>query len=208
MRNIVKVREPSSLTEHRAQEHADYDNYQDKDTLRNCLVMEQHGICCYCMGSIAPNRDSMKIEHWRPQEDPMYSDLQLTYSNLLGACRGGDGQPEADRTCDTAKGMLLLSRNPADPMHNVQALLRYDAKGRITSADPLFDHEINQVLNLNSERLINSRMGALKAFQRAIRIRDGFTRSQLQKILDAETERSRPYCGVIIDWVQRKLARC
>jgi uncharacterized protein (TIGR02646 family) len=207
MRNIVKGREPESLTEHRAQEHADYDNYQDKDTLRKCLVTEQHGICCYCMGPIGPNRDSMKIEHWRPQEDPIYSDLQLDYSNLLGACRGGDGQPEADRTCDTAKGMLLLSRNPADPMHNVQALVHYDAKGRITSTNPKFDDEINRVLNLNSAGLINSRRGELKAFQKAIRIRGGFTRPQLQKILDAETKRSRPYCGVIIDWVQRKLVR-
>lgn len=207
MRNIVKGREPASLTEHHAQQHADYDNYQDKDTLRACLVREQHGICCYCMAPIAPNRDSMKIEHWRPQEDPMYSDLQLAYSNLLGSCRGGDGQPEVERTCDTAKGMLLLSRNPADPMHNVQTLVHYDAKGRITSSNPAFDDEINRVLNLNSAGLINSRIGELRAFQNALRIRGMLSRPQWQRMLDVESERSRPYCGVIIDWVQRKLAR-
>lgn len=207
MRNIVKGREPASLTEHRVQKHADYDNYQDKDTLRAYLATEQHRICCYCMGPIAPSRDSMKIEHWRPQEDPMYRRLQLDYSNLLGACCGGDGQPDADRTCDTAKGMLLLSRNPADPMHNVQALVHYDTKGRIRSTNSSFDDEINRVLNLNSAGLINSRISELRAFQKAIRIRGGFTRPQLQKILAAETDRSRPYCGVIIDWVQRKLAR-
>jgi len=103
------------------------------------------------------------------------------YSNLLGSCRGGDGQPEVERTCDTAKGMLLLSRNPADPMHNIQTLVHYDAKGRITSSNPAFDDEINRVLNLNSAGLINSRIGELRASQNALRIRGTSSRAARER---------------------------
>lgn len=49
MRNITKGREPASLTQPRAIPSADYDNDQDKDTLRACLVSEQrdlHAIAC------------------------------------------------------------------------------------------------------------------------------------------------------------------
>ena len=38
MRNIQKNAEPHSLTEHRHQAHADFDNYTDKDILRQHLV--------------------------------------------------------------------------------------------------------------------------------------------------------------------------
>jgi uncharacterized protein (TIGR02646 family) len=112
MRNITKGEPPASLVEHRAQEHASYGNYLKKDTLRECLVREQRGICCYCMGQIAPTEEAMKIEHWRAQRDPNYSHLQLVYSNLLGACLGGDGQQDAERHCDTAKGMLCSHAIP------------------------------------------------------------------------------------------------
>jgi len=210
MRNIVKGREPASLVEHRKRAFASYDNYNDKDTLRNCLVAEQRGICCYCMGHIAPAK--MKIEHWRPQSDPEYSALQLVYSNLLGACLGGDGQAAADRHCDTAKGNLLLSRNPADPAHNVEALVHFDATGKITSSDARFDEELNKVLNLNAPHLKNSRIAQLRALQQTLAKRGTLTRQQWTKILEqwagvSNADDLRPYCGVVIYWVQKRLSR-
>ena len=63
MRNIQKQSEPQSLTQHRCQSNADYDNYADKDDLRRSLVAEQKGICCYCMQRIRPTSQEMKIEH-------------------------------------------------------------------------------------------------------------------------------------------------
>ena len=212
MRNIAKGEPPASLVEHRAQEHTDYSNYHDKDSLRASLVAEQRGICCYCMGPIAPTREAMKIEHWRPQEDPNYGHLQLVYSNLLGACLGGDGQQNAERHCDTAKGMLLLSRNPADPAHNVQALVHFDATGRITSPNVAFNEELNCVLNLNAAGLRNSRLGQLRAFQQTLAKRGTFTKQQLIRIYEkwsgiSQTGDLQPYCGVIVYWAQKKLAQ-
>ena len=68
MRNITKGQEPASLTQHRQTEYSDYDNYQDKSTLRECLVSEQRGLCCYCMRAIRPLEGAMKIEHWHCQD--------------------------------------------------------------------------------------------------------------------------------------------
>lgn len=212
MRNLVKGREPASLVEHRRKEFATYENYEHKDMLRECLVAEQRGICCYCMGPIAPTREFMKIEHWRPQEDTNYKDLQLVYSNLLGVCLGGDGQRNTDHHCDTAKGKLLLSRNPADPVHNVQDLVHFDATGRITSPNAIFNEELNSVLNLNAAHLKNARLTHLRAFQKALAKRGQLTRQQLTKIVEewagiSHANDLRPYCGVVVFWAQKKLSR-
>jgi uncharacterized protein (TIGR02646 family) len=212
MRIIAKGREPAGLTQHRATEFADYDNYQDKDTLRACLVTEQRGICCYCMRPIRPTREAMKIEHWHPQEDPAYADEQLVYANLLGSCLGGDGQRDSVKHCDTAKGMKLLSRNPANPDHHVEELVRFDSQGKITSTDADFDLQLNTVLNLNAAHLKNSRIAELVAFHKAFKIRGTLTRQQLNKIIGEWSGAShanalRPYCGVVVYWARKRLAR-
>ncbi len=61
MRAITKNNEPTSLARHRCAAHADYDNYTDKDGLRQSLVTEQRGLCCYCLSRIRPLSDEMKI---------------------------------------------------------------------------------------------------------------------------------------------------
>ena len=48
MRSISKGQEPRSLTEHKKQVGAIYDN-ANKDDIRTALVREQHALCCYCM---------------------------------------------------------------------------------------------------------------------------------------------------------------
>src|SRR6266481_2748534 len=110
MNQIIKGHEPASLTQHRNTSHTDYDNYQDKDTLREFLVAEQRGICCYCMGPIRPHRDGMEIEHWHSQQH--YPDEQLDYGNLLGSCPGNKGQARKYQHCDERKREDDLSRNP------------------------------------------------------------------------------------------------
>lgn len=52
MRTLQKGPEPATLTQHRQQPHADYDNYADKAALRQALVAEQRGLCCYCQSRI------------------------------------------------------------------------------------------------------------------------------------------------------------
>src|SRR5947208_3458156 len=99
MKAITKGAEPPSLTAHRLTPHCDYDNYAGKDDLRLTLVIEQRGLCCYCMGRIHNGPTTMKIEHWQCQS--RYPNGQLNYRNLLGACPGGEGKPWHLQHCDT-----------------------------------------------------------------------------------------------------------
>ena len=54
MKQITKLTEPNSLTQHRAKAHSSYDNLpaDTKSNLRNNLLAEQGHICCYCMKRI------------------------------------------------------------------------------------------------------------------------------------------------------------
>lgn len=215
MRTITKGSEPPSLTAHRLGLrlglHCDYDNYTDKTTLRNALVAEQRGLCCYCMRPIRAT--SMKIEHWHCQRH--YSAEQLHYRNLLGACLGGEGQPPRRQHCDTRKGDRDLRWNPADPDHQVEARICYKADGSIGSNEEAFDAELNEVLNLNVAFLRNGR----KAVQNAVlewwrhersRRRGPVPRNRFERERDrqmGDTGELRPYCQVAIWWIDQRLDR-
>ena len=155
MRAITKGTEPASLVAHRKTPHSDYDNYAAKDHLRQALVTEQRGLCCYCMGRICSEPACMKIEHWRCQAQ--YPDKQLTYRNFLGACLGGEGQPAHLQHCDTRKGDRHLEWNPADPERHIEARIRYEPDGSIHADDKNFEKQLNEVLNLNVPALKNHR---------------------------------------------------
>src|SRR6185503_7431921 len=127
MKQISKAAEPPSLTAHRKTRFADYQNYAAKDDLRQTLVAEQRGLCCYCVGRINVGLEKMKIEHWQSQS--RFPAQQLNYRNLLGACSGGDGLPGGLQHCDTRKGNRDLSWNPAEPAHHVETRLRYELDG-------------------------------------------------------------------------------
>lgn len=205
MKAIQKGHEPHSLTQHRLATHADYDNYKEKDELRAALVEEQHGICCYCMQRIYPHRDKMKIEHWHCQDN--YKAEQLNYSNLLGACLGNNGQPYKEQHCDTRKDNEKLSRNPANPSHHVEEVIKYLGNGRIESSDPTFDRELNEVLNLNLAFLVNNRKAVLDGFLRSLQAPGTYSRSVWQKKLKEwnEGHELREYCGVVLYWLRKKI---
>ena len=213
MRAIIKGPEPVSLTAHRQTSYADYDNYAPKDDLRHCLVAEQRGLCCYCMGRIRIGPAAMKIEHWRCQT--RHSAKQLRYRNLLGACLGGHGQPTHLQHCDTSKRDRDLEWNPADPAHYIESRVWYEPNGSIHADDAVFDGQINDVLNLNLPLLKNNRKGVYDAVlqwsknqkkRQAARVR----RERLERARsrhDAAVGELAPYAQVAISLLDEKLAR-
>jgi uncharacterized protein (TIGR02646 family) len=212
MRRILKGAEPASLIEYRsaAGRTADYESYGDKDALRANLVKEQRGLCCYCLSRIRAERNSMKIEHWHCQAN--YSAEQLDYSNLLGACMGNEGSPGKDQYCDSRKGDRDLSRNPANPLHRVEDVIKFEGSGRVASSDPAFEAELNDVLNLNVAFLIAQRRATLDAFQGALAKRGQLPRAQLQKWLrqwngELETGDLQEFCQVVVYWLRKRLSR-
>jgi uncharacterized protein (TIGR02646 family) len=209
MRQITKSAEPATLTQHRLQTHANYDNYPDKDGLRRSLCAEQLSICCYCAGRIFSQPDKMKIEHFSSQEH--HEGLQLTYSNLLGACLGGQGNAPRDQHCDTHKGSSALSRSPASPT-NIESFLNYSGDGTITSPDEVFDKELNEVLNLNHPTLKQNRKSTLTSFLDGVgKAHNGtLTRDQWQNYLSKYQGSSGtidliPYAPVIAHYIRKKL---
>ena len=213
MRAIVKGQEPPSLNTYRQTQGADYDNYRDRDTLRRALVVEQRGLCCYCMGRIRPRENAMKIEHWQCQRH--HQDEQLNYRNPLGACLGSEGQPFRSQHCDTRKSDDELLWNPAEPSHAIEARVQYGADGTIRSSNATFDNQLNQVLNLNLAILKTNRKQTLdvvlewwkeeKAKRRGPVPRERIER-EVCKHAPAQGQLA-PYRQVAVWWLQQRLAR-
>ncbi|MDO9519337.1 MAG: TIGR02646 family protein [Pseudohongiella sp.] len=166
MRTIQKGPEPATLTLHRKQPHATYENYADKAALRQALVAEQRGLCCYCQSRIQTKLECMKIEHWECQA--AHPARQIDFSNLHGACLGGHGRPEREQHCDTKKGNNPLCFSVCDPAHPIERQIRFLGNGTISAADAAIDECINAVLNLNLPRLVSNRKAVLAAFQQRL----------------------------------------
>jgi uncharacterized protein (TIGR02646 family) len=213
MRAIIKGEEPESLTAHRQTLHCDYDNYTDKDALRYALVIEQRGVCCYCMGRIHNGPTAMKIEHWQCRSH--YPADQLSYRNLLGACLGGDSQAPHLQHCDTKKGDRDLRWNPADPAHHIETRLPYELDGSIRSDETDFDAQLVGVLNLNLPFLKNNRKGVLDAVlawwrHEKARLHGAVPRAWFERERDRRIDGAgelEPFCQVAIWWLEQRLAR-
>lgn len=212
MRQIVKGREPASLTSHRQSKHSDYGNYQDKDDLRTSLVAEQRGLCCYCMKRIHADATLMKIEHWRSQQ--RHQRDQLKYLNLLGGCLGGEGMPRDLQHCDTRKGDADLTFNPADPSHHIEARISYSLDGSIHSDHRAFNRELEDVLNLNVEVIKNQRKGVLDVVvawwkDEKQRLHGPPARAHIERVIARHANgvgSLMPYCRIAIWWLEQKLA--
>lgn len=209
MRAITKGQEPQSLTQHRLTQHASYENYAQKDDLRASLTAEQRGLCCYCMGRIRIAPESMKIEHWKCQSGNQA--LELAYSNLLGACIGGEGRPGREQHCDTFKADRDLRWNPATPLHAIETRVVFDLDGTIRSPNNGFNDELNSVLNLNMAWLKQNRKKALDgllSWYRAAATRPSRNRleKEYSRLVGAGTIADLdPYSPVAAAWIKRKL---
>ena len=203
----------AKLARHRRLALGDFDDYADKDALRQALAAEQHGLCCYCMDRIRPELGSMKIEHWQSQTH--YLDRQLDYGNLLGACLGGEGQPAHKQHCDTRKGNRDLKWNPATALHKIEDCLCYEPDGSIRAHDVDFDRQINDILNLNLPVLKSNRKGVLDALLRwwkyeKARLRGPVPRERLVRKRDEHASGDgelKPFCQVAVWWLDRRLQR-
>ena len=213
MRSISKGREPKSLTAHRQISHGTYENYREKQALRNALVAEQRGLCCYCLGRIRPDTASMKIEHWRCQS--RFPERELNYGNLLAACHGSEGEPRRLQHCDTKKGDQDLDWNPADPEHHIETRIGYKVDGTIYSDEEQFNTQLREVLNLNLNTLKAHRKRVLDSMLdwwkvEKARIRGRVPAERLRQKRAEQVGRSgelAPYSQVAAWWLDQKLAR-
>ncbi|MRG92791.1 TIGR02646 family protein [Polyangium spumosum] len=212
MRVITKGPEPSALRNYRAVPGAIYDGKDFtpvKVEIREALIRDQDALCCYCMRGfkVRPHRTDpdaspvaqMKVEHWRSQRH--FPALQLAWTNLLGACLGGEGSPKNDQTCDTRKGEDAISLNPLDKSH--VATLRCGSDGRLESTEPRFQEDIDKRLGLNHPILVSERKAWLKRAHDKLRAKHKgeFPLSAVRALSDALEEPAR---SVLQLWTRKR----
>ncbi|WP_312077702.1 hypothetical protein [Chryseobacterium sp.] len=208
MRKIVKGTEPTSLADHRRTAPTDYNGYREKQTLREYLVVEQRGICCYCMGRIHPKELTMKIEHFLSHSG--HPDMRLVYTNLFGACLG-NMKGGAETHCDTFKGSKKFSYHlcTSGSIHNE---IKYKSDGEICSDNQQLDTELNTILNLNFPVLKKARKSTLDGFIKAnLSGKLGpLNKTKLKKFRDkwagvSNTNPLEPYCMIVVYYLDKKI---
>lgn len=224
MKQINKSQEPNSLVQHRAQQFADFSNIPNntKEDLRQSLLAEQGHICCYCMKRIPEKVTNdgivsyeMKIEHFQSQTG--FSNLQLTYTNLLGACTGNEGKPKKLQTCDTKKGSDILTINLLTNNPSCETLFKYNADGEISSAnnDDEINRQINEVLNLNMQTLKDGRREIYLEVQKEVEVKSkqmankqlklNFFTQERDKWLNRTDNKHRQFCMVAVYYLNKKI---
>lgn len=190
MRRVHKGPEPISLATYREQDPTpSWDGYTAKEDARKATTTEQRQICAFCQVSIRYKAKPMKLAHVVPQAD--HEDgvrLQLKWSNIVGACRGGDntGRPQIHH-CDTLQGSRRLL--PAlDPVQFVNGTLTYDFDGKIESPNEDERKQLDEILGLNRAPVIRGRLEALKALEASLATLDDreAERQRLLQLLDPE----------------------
>jgi len=180
VREIVKGREPATVTETRAAPTTDLSTTAraraafdqiDKACVRADLAGEQGCLCAFCMLRIHPEvRDArgeptMKIAHRTPIDvDP---EQALSWRNLLGSCDGGQRSGGRRWSCDAAQGSKALTVDPT--VGAFSARLSYERRDDreglfVTSDDAALKVDVEQTLALNSGDLPALREQAWKAF--------------------------------------------
>lgn len=208
---IEKGKEPSSLIKYKKTCNACYDNYRDKNDVKQSLLREQGYLCAYCMQRI--DIDRMKIEHWKPQVN--LSRLEgLDYKNMLGVCRGHeDGTNGEDDICDAHKKDKPITVNPLDK-DSIAKIKYRSATGEIFSDDEVINHDLNVTLNLNNSKhhLKENRKLALAAVQDFLYERKNkgeWSARMLQKVkknyecIDSDGKK-KEYAGIIIWYLNKK----
>lgn len=154
MRWIKKGPPPPGLEEVRRTPGATYSD-ADVPRLRERLVKDQQGLCCYCMQEI--DADSSRLEHLRPRS--LHEDEELAWTNMLAACNT-EGLAEKYRHCDLTKDGDPISVSPLLKEH--MARVHFTHSGRVLSYDPNHQADIDDRLKLNVDCLVKARGHAFK----------------------------------------------
>lgn len=178
--------------------------YESKPELRQALLEEQGYLCAYCMAII--DEDNSKVEHIIPRST--FPDLQMTYTNMLICCTGNT---DAISHCDTLKDDAIYTLDVfSDAFINTISYRSSDAE--IQSSNCTYNHEMENILNLNHRRIKANRLATLNALIRMMPRNKAWTKSQVEAVLNNwETKdnmgKFQAYAGIVIWYLNRKLAQ-
>ena len=163
MKYIPKGVEPNSLVEWRSNNQGvNWDEFCRTDAyseLKEHLLDEQGGLCCYCEIAIDGDRGT-HIEHHRPKS--RFQANTFDYQNLLASCQSTD-------SCGHKKGGGYFPELISPLSDDCQDRFIYTGDGRIIPKDKNDAHaqDTIELLGLNCKRLKDRRESILKALEQS-----------------------------------------
>lgn len=205
MRRIIKGQEPQSWREFRETPGV---SYEAKPELREALIREQGYICAYCMQRISLDRET-HIEHMKSRKE--YPGLQLVYQNMVLCCTGNT---KGNVHCDNRKGKRSITFDLfSDTFFDTLSYSINANTVTIKSSNPVWDKEINDILNLNCNILKINRQQVLNAVITTLGEKKDWNKNlrRLQQLRDRwDTKdaagRYNEFCGVVVWFLNRRIA--
>ena len=204
MKKILKGKEPNEWTEYRMAPGA---QCQAIPELVKSLLEEQGYICAYCMRRI-PCKDGNSSEDHRIDHISCRAnntDDQLNYKNMVICCPGAI---EGKFHCDKKKGSSNISFTPFDDVF-INSIKYKSSDGEISSTDNQWNQEINEILNLNHDKLKENRLTVLNSTISFLG-KKSWTQSEIKKEFDKWNSKDKdgkfkPYCGVVLWFLNKRL---
>jgi len=165
-----------------------------KDTLKETLIIDQLGICCYCECELSDTVS--QIEHIKPRNS--YALKMFDFGNMLCSCNKKDGSKEP-RHCGSSKGNWYdedLFISPLD--QDCEDRFQYGFQGNISPADAEDEaaETTIRILSLDLPKLNKFREKAIEPF-----LEDDLSDEELAKFvksyLKIENGKCRPYYTTI-----------
>lgn len=212
MIKINKGQEPAEWTKERQTPGITYETAR-KEVLRQSLLVEQGGICGYCMRRISYQQGyptDTRIEHLKPRTLSLKQgkpEETLDYKNMILCCNG-DIDGSGVYHCDRSKEETCIHFTPFD--ETVMNSISYSSKnGKIKSSNTQYDDDINNVLKLNHPRLAENRLAVIKGVAKELG-KKTWKKSEVNHKLDFYRNRTasgnlHEYCGVVIWYLTKKL---
>jgi uncharacterized protein (TIGR02646 family) len=181
-------------------------NYEAIPELRDALLDEQGYLCAYCMRRI-PHKDEFelydsKIEHVKSRTS--FPTLQREYNNMVICC---SGNINGSHHCDKSKDRLNITFSPFDNV-SLQTITYSSKDGEIKSSQQNMNNDLNSVLGLNNTMLKANRLQTMEGV-RIILEKKKWKKAQLEIKLTEwntkENQKLKPYCGIVIWYLEKKL---
>lgn len=182
----------------------DQDGINRRRDLRESLIKEQGGICCYCMKKIDVN--SSHIEHFFPKEH--FQNVDLSYDNLFASCNGEGSNVIYDEYCGHRKGNWWRQDMISPSDIEVEKVFKYLPNGKISSVNGRTTSNIAQEminnLGLDSFHLERSRREAIEASE--VFDTEEYSDDEIRDFIDYYSNKDNgayvPFCKAIVDCLE------
>jgi len=184
-------------------------DYAPQSDLRNALLVEQGHICAFCMRRLPlskrdPNEaDFSKIAHLLTRTN--HPERKFDFENMVLCCAGNIN---GDSHCDKSQGATDITLPLFSP--SLQSSISYGSyTGEIKSAHNTWDSQIKNDLQLNNALLQLNRLETLNGVRQLLekkKWRKAKIKEKLREWTNVDNDgRLKPYCGIIVWYLAKKL---